>query len=304
MLSPPADDLVGRMKSTDTHFSQGKGEADISDPGKRLNTLQKQQLSQRPHNAERGPSTRIYYSFAFMVGSSVMLPTYSNSLAQTIIGLSVLFFGVTLFRIRTTKHGGLGLADATAVSSMKALDRLLLALDYRGKPIYLPPPNSPSQAWARVFIPANPGNQIPPETETAGTNLVTQNPEGLCLTPPGEGLADLFEKELGVSFSTVDLDYLRSHLPRLLAKDLELVKGLMLTRLGDTIHVKIEGSAYAPLCTRLERETGICQTLGCPLTSAIAIMLARTTHEPITIDTVETSNDGKTIEAWYGILKA
>jgi len=195
------------------------------------------------------------------------------------------------------------IADATTISTMKALDRLLIGLDYRGKPVYLPPSKTQTQAPAKVFVPAVRGNKLPPQTETEGDKLVTRNPEGLSLTPPGEALANLLQEKLAVKLNEVDLDHLASHLPRILVEELQLMKGFRLTRLGETIHIRIEGSAHASLCTSIEKETAICQTLGCPLTSAIAITLARTTRKPITIDTVETSDDHRTMEAWYGILK-
>ena len=314
------DNLAEGREPAETQASQKTKEADVNDLVELLGRLQKenQELRRKLQKARTSSHLAIAYYLVFIGGSALTVAIYLDNLRLVQVGLGVLIAGVIILAVRQTNHGRLidrrqmatGPIKAAAISSMKALDRLLVGLDYRGKPVYLPPPThqgegsgSSDLSEARVFIPAESGIRLPPETETAGGSLVIHNPEGLSLTPPGQALADLFEEELGVPFSSMDLDELGSRLPSLLMKELGLVKGFQLDQLGNTIHVKIEGSALASLCGQIEEGTGICQTLGCPLTSAIAIILARTTHEPITIDAVETSEDYKIIEAWYGMLE-
>jgi len=308
------------MEPAKTQAPQEKKGADVNDLVELLGRLQKenQELRRKLRKTRASSHIAVAYYLIFIGGSALTIAIYLDNLRLVQVGLGVLIAGVIILAVRQTNHGRLidrrqmatGPIKATAISSMKALSRLLVGLDYRGKPVYLPPPThqeegsgSSDLSEARVFIPAEPGLQVPPETETARGSLVIHNPEGLSLTPPGQALADLFEEELGIPFGTMDLDELGSRLANLLAKDLSLVKGFRLDHQGNTIHVKIEGSALASLCGQIEEETDICQTLGCPMTSAIAIILARTTHEPITIDAVETSEDYKIIEAWYGMLE-
>lgn len=308
------------MEPAETQAPQETREADVNDLIDLLSRLQKenQELRRKLQKARAGSHLAIAYYLIFIGGSALTVAIYLDNLRLVQVGLGILIAGVIIIALRQTnhrrsidrRHVATGPIEASAISSMKALHRLLVGLDYRGKPAYLPPPTrqgeeagSSDLSEAKVFIPAELGVHLPPETETAGGSLVIHNPEGLCLTPPGQALADLFEEELGVPFGSMDLDELGSLLANLLTKNLAVVKGFQLDQLGNTFHVKIEGSALASLCGQIEEETGICQTLGCPLTSAIAIILARTTHEPITIDAVEASEDYKRIEVWYGMLE-
>ena len=129
------------------------------------------------------------------------------------------------------------------------------------------------------------------------------NLEGIFLVPPGLGLANLFEEKLGVRFAEVDLDYLKANLPRLLVEHFRLLEDLELGGTTDRIQVEMKGTAYASLCSKIRRESEVSTRFGCPLCSAMAIVLARTTHRAIVIEKEEVSNDERNIAVRYRMLQ-
>jgi hypothetical protein len=58
------------------------------------------------------------------------------------------------------------------------------------------------------------------------------------------------------------------------------------------------------VCKEANKLQNICGGIGCPICSSIACSLAKATGEPITIEKIQTTEDGETIEATYQILKA
>jgi len=153
-----------------------------------------------------------------------------------------------------------------------------------------------------MFLPAKNETAIPTGEAVTRGALVVEKPEGILLVPPGLALANLFEEKLGVRFLEVDLDYLRANLPRLLIEDLELLESLELQEESEAIQIEMEGSAYASLCSQIKKQTKFAARFGCPLCSAIAITLARTTHHPIVIEREDVSEDTKTTGARYRML--
>jgi len=125
----------------------------------------------------------------------------------------------------------------------------------------------------------------------------------MCITPPGLGLTNLFEKELKTDFLTTDITYLQNNLPKLFIEDLELAENFEINTENSIIHVKITDSVYKNICKETRKLSKISNSIGCPLCSSIAIALTRATGKPITIEKTEISNDGKTIEAHYQIIK-
>jgi len=272
---------------------------------KRIQRLEseKEALRHEPRKHKRSPSETVAY--ILMLSGIITLVTsimYSSSILA-FIGLGLTFWGALLLFIKPTKYVKANLLDSTALSSLKTIDQIITDLNYKGKAIYLPPRYLKETKGGTVFIPSKKDLIIPPAEEVAEEKVFLKNPQGICLTPPGLSLANLYEKELGKDFAKLDLNYLQNNLPKLFIEDLEMAEDLEINIEDNMIQVKITRSIYKDLCNEVRKLPKICGSLGCPLCSSIAIVLTRATGKAVIIEKTEVPKDGKTIEAYYGIIE-
>lgn len=253
---------------------------------------------------ERKPSGIAGYALLLLgIIALVSSIPYSSSILA-FIGLGLSFWGALLLYIKPTRYVKATLLDSTAIPTLTSIDRVIADLNYRGKGIYLPPRYLKEIKSGTVFIPAEKVTIVPPIEEVAQEKVFLKNPNGMCLTPPGLGLVNLYENELGTDFSKVDLNYLQNNLPKLFIEGLEIAEDLELSEESSMIRIRIVGSLYTNLCNEVRKlSPNICGSLGCPLCSSIALALTRATGKPVTIEKNQLSADGKTIEAYYRILE-
>jgi len=250
------------------------------------------------HN--RKPSRKAgYLLFSFGVLSLTSSIFYS-SFILAFIGLGLTFWGALLLYIAPTKFVKGVLLDSTAISSLVSISRIIADLRYEGDGVYLPPRYLREVKGGTVFIPVRKEIVVPPVQVAEGRLF---HPNGICLTPPGLSLANLYEDELGTDFARVDLRYLQNNLPKLFIEGLEIAEDLELTTESDIVHLKIAGSIYADLCRELRKTaSNLCSQIGCPLCSSIALAVARSTGNPVTIEDSKVSPDGKIVEARLRLL--
>lgn len=269
-----------------------------------INDMQQemQELKLKLLHYERQPSNAVAYYLIFLGACALIFSIVWASQILAFIGLGLLFWGALLLYARPVEYLPNELVGSTAVSAIRALDQILGKLGYKGRSIYLPPMTLKDIKESRMFLPARDERRFPAGEALAGGALMSDNPEGIILVPPGLGLANLFEEKLGVRFAEVDLDYLKSNLPRLLVEHFRLLEDLELAEGIGWVQMEVKGSAYASLCSRTRKEAEISRRIGCPLCSAMAIILARTTHRPIVIEQEEVSEDEKKISVRYKML--
>jgi len=253
--------------------------------------------------SRRTPSESIGLLFIPCGAIAFILSIFFNSLILAYIGLGLTLWGALLLLIRQIKCVKNKLLDSTAMSSLTSIGQLIEALNYKGKGIYLPPQYLKAFKGGTIFVPYKKDIIIPPIEEIAQEKVFLKNPKGICFTPPGLSLANLYEDELGTDFATVNLAYLRNNLPKLFIKDLEIAEDLEMNTNNNTIHVKIVNSTYKHFCKEARKFSNICGSIGCPLCSSIACALTRATGKPIIIEKTSLSADGKTIEANYQIIE-
>jgi len=251
------------------------------------------------HN--RKPSRKAgYLLFSFGVLSLTSSIFYS-SFILAFIGLGLTFWGALLLYIAPTKFVKGVLLDSTAISSLISISRIITDLRYEGNGVYLPPRYLREVKGGTVFIPVRKEIVIPPVQVAEGRLF---HPNGIYLTPPGLSLTNLYEDELGTDFARVDLRYLQNNLPKLFIEGLEIAEDLKLTTESDIIHLKITGSIYADLCRELRKTaSNLCSQIGCPLCSSIALAVARSTGNPVTIEDSKVSADGRTVEVRFRLLR-
>jgi len=258
----------------------------------------------------RLPSSKIGFTL-LITGALVLVASFvATSTVLAFIGLGLTFWGALFLFAKPIKFVRSTLLDSTAFSSYATMDRILDDLNYKGKPAYIPP--YPKEAYLPeylkglkemvVFISAKDVTTIPTIEEMAKRQFLVKNPKGLCVTPPGFGLVNLFEKELRADFTKLDLDGLYNSLPTVIVNNLELASGFEIDAEKELIHVKITDSVYKDLYFQ-ERKLKSVHSVGCPLTSAVACVLAKTTGKLVTITKSKISLDLKTIEVWYQTLE-
>jgi len=219
------------------------------------------------------------------------------------VGLGLTFWGALLLYLTPTKQVKLELLNATLAPALTNTEKMLANLKLGGKGIYLPP-RYLTQALesSLMFIPTKEGQRLPKPEEIDAEELHSRNPNGIFLTPQGAALSRLFEKELGTSFISIDLEYLQKKLPKLLIENLEIVENMEIKAEDNIITVEITENVLSNIYKETEKLSKTHGTMGSILSSAIACALARATGEPIVIEKEEQSQDGKT-EIRYRLME-
>lgn len=273
----------------------------------RENELLKQELLK----SKQMPSSRIGAGF-LVVGALVLSASYAtSSTVLAFIGLGLTFWGGLFLFVRPIKFVRGTLLDSTAVSSYTTIDRIIQDLEYKGKPVYVPP--YPKEAYLPeylkglkemiVYIPAEDIVAMPTIEEMAQKQFLLKNPKGICIAPPGYGLLQLFEKELKTEFTQIDMERLCDSLPSVILSNLELAREFEINQENGFVHIKIVGSVYEDLYSNEHAFSSI-HSIGCPLTSAIACALAKTSGKLISIVKDAISPDLRTVEVWFQTLEA
>jgi hypothetical protein len=244
---------------------------------------------------------------------------YSSTI-PALIGLGLIFWGIILTYIQTSEYVKARILDTTVMPLLTALDETLKTLDYTGKAVYLPPKYLNDPETTRIYISKQHNDTLPQPEITQKLELQPshENDQGMLITPPAAELTKLFETTLGTSLLNMNLEDLQQRLPKVLIEDLEVMNDIELkpvTRAEtektiepsktdyDKILVKFRTTAYKNICKRANELSAIHANVGCPLTSALASALAKTTGKPITIQNQEVSEDGATTQTEYLILK-
>jgi hypothetical protein len=257
----------------------------------------------KPWRHKRGLPENVAYILLLMGTLALVTSILYSSSILAFIGLGLTFWGALLLFIRPTKYVKASLVDSTAVSSLTSLDQIITELNFKGKAVYLPPKHLKETRGGKLFIPSKKELIIPTTEEAAEEKVFLRNPKGIRLTPPGLGLANLYEKELRKNFTKVNLNYLQNNLPKLFIEDLEIAEDFEMNIEDNKIQVKITGSIYNDLCNEVRKLSNTCSSFGCPLCSSIAVALTRATGKPVLVENIEVSDDDKTIEAHYRLIE-
>jgi len=244
---------------------------------------------------------------------------YSSTI-PALFGLGLIFWGIILTYIQTSEYTRTTIIDATVIPLLTTLDETLKTLDYTGKAVYLPPKYLNAPETTKIYISKHDNGILPKPETTQELELQPShtNEQGTLITPPTADLTKLFETTLGTSFLNLDLEDLQKRLPKVLIEDLEVMTDIELKPVCndetkktiessktdyDKILVKFTTTTYKNICKKANELSTIHENVGCPLTSALASALAKTTGKPVSIEKQEVSEDGKTTQTEYLILK-
>ncbi|HML02295.1 MAG TPA: hypothetical protein VK487_02865 [Candidatus Bathyarchaeia archaeon] len=272
---------------------------------------------------EKGESMRIKpaksskMTLAGKIGVILIIPgalalAYSivaDSQVMAFIGLGLTFWGALFFLVQPSKLVRGSLLDATAAASYSTIDRMMSNLNYKGECWYIPP--YPKQAYLPehlkglkemiIFIAAEENTGLPSIEEIANKRFILRNPKGLSITAPGARLLDQLEEETKLDPTQTDLQTLCETLPQQILENFQLAKEIEMTPENSTVKLKITGSVFRTLYT--EEDLKSLQRLGCPLISALACAVAKTTGKAVTIKELNFNQETDTAEASLSLRK-
>jgi hypothetical protein len=226
---------------------------------------------------------------------------FNNSYVWAFIGLGLTFWGTLLLYITPSKYVKLEMLTTAASSLLINIEKILEAAESNSKGIYLPPKNLKDYTSSLVFVSLEPGEHLPKSEETSPEILYTKNPKGILVVPPGLALSKLFEKKLGRLFTETDLNRLQKDLPRLF-EELDITKNTLIRVEDNIVRVEVKNHIFKDLCQETRKLERTHETVGCPLSSAIACALAKSAGKPITIEK-EMQETENTTRIQYRILE-
>jgi len=267
---------------------------------------------------------------AVFFGSFYLWATTSSLAALTgVIGLALVVVGTVLTLLSTHRYVHSYLAGDSALSACLQYQHILEHYDCKGQGIHIP--NS-TNGGIRVYVPIeengvktlqnggiqhnggeplnnNHGVMLPPLEEFHNVKLYVKNgkngasQDGLLLLPMGLSLLEGFERELDVDFSGVSIEEVPELLQLVMVKKLEIVEG-MKVRLGNpSLNVTLHNSIFFDFCTSIRnRCPTICEKVGCPVCSAIALVLCKNTHRCVMIQHVAVDEKKKVQKIKFELL--
>jgi hypothetical protein len=235
---------------------------------------------------------------------------YSESQVFALIGLGLVFWGALFVLMRPMKLVEATLLYNTSISTYLTTDRIINDLGYTGKVYYIPPypenvyiPEYLKGLKASIaFISANDDGKMPSVEELAKGKFLSKGKKGVLLPPPGLGILNEIEDKTKTNFTDMNLDKLCEILPTFILQDLNLVRDLTMELDGDHVHLAMFNSLYKGLYSSKSNLKSI-DFLGCPIVSAVACAIAKTSGRPVTIQKIELSRDDLDIQVWYQILR-
>lgn len=228
-----------------------------------------------------------------------------NSQISAFIGLGLIFWGAILTYIRTEDYAKKTVLTAATEPSLLTINQITQELGYAGNAVYLPPRYLEHHEESKLCILKQKTDKLPtPEQiQKQEDKILTTDLQAILLTPPGAELTKLFEKTLNINFTKVDLTYVQQNLPKLLIEDLEIAENVNIEAESNTIRVTVENTIFGNAHAEAAKSPNTPPTLGNPLSSAIACVLAKATGKPVIINKEQTSANGKTINIEYGLLE-
>lgn len=219
---------------------------------------------------------------------------YVSSLVA-IIGVTMIFWGFIILYILPVKHVPLLLLNTSVRSNTNNIECILNEFNLKEKGVYLPPKSIENFEYSLIFVPKSPNGFLPQMVHKDYQKRLTENKEGVFLTPPGYALSMVFEKEFGSTFIKASIQELPIILPKLIVEKLELAQNLEVLVQENIVTMKISDNIFSDICKENDNNPRSHTQIGCMITSALACVLAKVTGKPILIKNEATNNEDKTM---------
>lgn len=224
----------------------------------------------------------------------MLLLVFAVFLGQQVIafiGLGLTFWGAIFALTRSSRYVEGILLDSTAESAYSTIDRMVNDLTFTEQGYYIPayPRDAALPEYLKtlkepvVFISAPSFSGIPSVEELAQGKFLSTRNQGVFIISPGSGLLAQMEKQVQLDFSKISLQELAEVLPRLLTEVFTLAKTADLKLTENGAIFKASGIVYESLYHAQPSLKSV-NILGCPVVSAVASALAKTSQKMVVIN--------------------
>jgi hypothetical protein len=261
-----------------------------------------------PISLNKYKSTVIGSIFLALGIIALLLSIYVNSQILALIGLGLTFWGALFFLLAPTRYVEGNILTSTAVATYLTLDRLIGDFNYSGQAYYVPPYSQEShlpqhlkglkEVVAYVSAQKRPAKlQL---EEIAHRKFILSNKRGVLIAPPGIGLLDEIEKKIHET-TRMNLNDLCEIFPKIMLENFALAKDITIQAEADKVNLTIRDSLYMNLYNPESNLKSI-RTLGCPIASAVACAIAKTTGKTVTIENTQVAPEDLTTETEYRLV--
>jgi hypothetical protein len=241
---------------------------------------------------------------------SILISLLATSQVLALIGLGLIFWGALFFFITPTRYIESALLEETAFSTYLLIDRIISDLEVEGKGYYIPPypkdvflpEHLKGLKYTVVFVPKEDTVEMPALEEIAKAKFQGSKPEGVFLNAPGAELLVQLEKKAGVDVSKISTEELFDLLPNLITNYLSLANEINLMQKDEEIRLMIRDSVYQKLYS-LERGLKCVAVIGCPIASAVACALAKSTGKRVFLHGLRTSTETQTTYLTFRVVQ-
>lgn len=247
------------------------------------------------------PEGKIAYVFLAIGIIFLGLSYVHNHSILAYIGIALTLWGAILLYVKPINFVRTDILDSSIINLYENIERILEQLQYSGTPFYISPGTLNSIHKVILYLPKRDSNIFPSDTELTDQNIVMQDPLAIKLLPSGLQLFLTMEKELGIFFSSVNMDYLRNNLGEVVVKKLMLAESLELEVKNEIVEVTIVESIFDKILIQSLSLNQI-QIIRDPLTSAIACIISSISRYPVTIKSVTRDDDLPVVKIIYEIL--
>jgi hypothetical protein len=223
-----------------------------------------------------------------------------NSQIVCFIGLGLTFWGALFLLITPQKQVESSFLVTSTLPAYMTIDRLLKDLKPKNeaynvpshnKDIYLPKQLKDLKEMV-TFIPIEDKTATVENEDLTKGKFLTGTKKGLLVAPPGIAILNEVEQKLNLDFAEIPFSELIAELPTLL-NGLYLAKQISMNANESDVSLRITGSLYKTLYNQ-EYNLKSVNLIGCPLVSAAACAIAKSTGKPTIIQKIETTPDSKT----------
>jgi hypothetical protein len=241
-----------------------------------------QKLRKRLWNLQYKGNVAIGIALLSIGGIALILSYVLSSLIVTFIGLGLVLWGILIFSASSSRRVPSEVVYAISTSITESLYDLLSNFDGKvRKVVFFYPNHLQGFTQGHIFVSYDPAEFRIPEDQ-ARTFL--DDPRGIAITAPGQALVSLFEKELGINFATVDLDYIQQAMPGLLVDNLRIADDFLIEGKGDGIFLaKVVGDLPSRICKSNGKKIEHGNEFGCPICSSLALIISKFTGKPVVI---------------------
>lgn len=262
---------------------------------------EKDELNEELLRLKRKPEGKIGYlllALGFILLISAVI--YSHSVLA-LIGIALVFWGPLLLYIRPTRFVRNEILESIIPEPLRSYNNIIKELRYQGTPQYI----SPNTLWGMrntvIYIPKTDNTPKPTSEQLSANKTFIEKPQAIKLIPLGQLLSRLLEDQLKINFSTVDINYLKNNLEKVIIEGLEIAESFQLESQGSTVYVEVKGAIFSDVILE-KSENDKQHHIGDPFNSAIACILSRSTKCPVIIEKIEKNFKNNTLKTTFKLL--